>query len=48
MQEFSQSVQYLLAASFIDIIAGKFNYDFLKVRDNKLLNIFHRPCSDSK
>lgn len=31
--------QYLLAISSIDIIAGNFNYDLLKVSENKLLNI---------
>ena len=40
MQEFSQLMQYLLAANSIDIIAGDFNYDLLKVIENKLLDIF--------
>ena len=39
MQEFSQLMQYLLAANSIDI-SGDFNYDLLKVIKNKLLNIF--------
>ena len=39
MQEFSQLMQYLLAANSIDI-SGDFNYDLLKVIENKLLNIF--------
>ena len=40
MQKFSQLMQYLLAANSIDIIAGDFNYDVLKVIENKLLDIF--------
>ena len=32
--------QYLLAISSIDIIAGNFNSDPLKVSENKLLDIF--------
>ena len=32
--------QYLSAANSIDIIAGDFNYDLLKVSGNKLLDIF--------
>ena len=40
MQEFSQLMQYLLGANSIDIIAGDFNYDLLKVIQNKLLDIF--------
>ena len=33
-------MQYLLAANSIDIIAWDFNYDLLKVTENKLLGIF--------
>ena len=33
-------LQYLLATHFIDIIAGEFNYDPLKVSQNKFLDIF--------
>ena len=40
MKEFSQSLQYLLAVTSIDVIAGDFNYDLLKVTENKLLDIF--------
>ena len=40
MQEFSELMQYLLAAHSIDIIAGDLNYDLLKVIENKLLDIF--------
>ena len=40
MQEFSQVLQYLVASYSIDIIAGDFNYDILKVPENKLLDIF--------
>ena len=40
MQEFSELMQYLLAAHSIDIIAGDLNYDLLKVIENKLLYIF--------
>ena len=31
---------YLLATNSIDIIVGNFNYDLLKVSENKLLDIF--------
>ena len=40
MQEFFQMLQYLLATNFMDIIAGDFNYDLLKVSQNKFLDIF--------
>ena len=40
MQEFSQLMQYLPAANSIDIIAGDFIYNLLKVTENKLLDIF--------
>ena len=33
-------LQYLLATYSIDIIAGNFNYDLLKVLQNKFLDIF--------
>ena len=33
-------LQYLLARYSIDIIAGDFNYDLLKVSQNKFLDIF--------
>ena len=33
-------MQYLLAANSINIIAREFNYDLLKVTENKLLDIF--------
>ena len=33
-------LQYLLAKNSIDIIAVDFNYDLLKVSQNKLLDIF--------
>ena len=33
-------LQYLLATNSIDIIAGDFNYDLLKVSQNKYLYIF--------
>ena len=39
MQEFSQMLQNLVATYFIDIIVGDFNYDLLKVSENKLLDI---------
>ena len=39
-QEFSQIMQYLLAAYSIGIIGGNFNYDLLKVTENKLSDIF--------
>ena len=40
MLEFLQMFQYLLAANSIDIIAGDFIYDLLKVSQNKVLDIF--------
>ena len=40
MQEFFQMLQYLLATNSIDITAGEFNYDLLKVSQNKFLDIF--------
>ena len=40
VQEFSQKMQYLLAAYFVDILGGDFNYDLLKVTENKLSDIF--------
>ena len=33
-------LQYLVTAHSIDIIAGGFSYDLLKVLENKLLDIF--------
>ena len=33
-------LQYLLARYSIDIIAGDFNYDLLKMSQNKFLDIF--------
>ena len=33
-------MQYLLAPNSIDIIAGGFSYDLLKVTENKILYIF--------
>ena len=33
-------LQYLVATYPVDIIAGDFNYDLLKVSENKLLDIF--------
>ena len=40
MKGFFQILQYLLANNSIDIIAQDFNYDNLKVSENKLLDIF--------
>lgn len=40
MKGFFQILQYLLANNSIDIIAQDFNYDILKVSENKLLDIF--------
>ena len=40
IQEFFQVLQYLLATNSIDIMAGDFNYDLLKVSQNKILDIF--------
>ena len=40
LQEFSQLMQYLQATNSIDIIAGDFIYNLLKVTENKLLDIF--------
>ena len=39
MQEFFLMLQYLIAANSIDIV-GDYNYDLLKVSENKLLDIF--------
>ena len=40
-QVFFQMLQYLLATNSIDIIiTGDFNYDLLKVSENKILDIF--------
>ena len=43
IQELSQTMQYLLATNSIDIMAGDFDYDLLKVTENKLLDIFTDP-----
>ena len=40
IQEFFQMLQNLLATNSIDIIAGDFNYDLLKVSQNTFLDIF--------
>ena len=40
VQEFSQIMQYLLAANIVDITGRDFNYDLLKVTENKLWDIF--------
>ena len=40
MQEFFQILQYLLATHSIYIIVGDFNYDLLKMSQNKFLDIF--------
>ena len=40
IQEFSQLMQYFLAASSIDIIVGDISYDLLKVKKSKLLDNF--------
>ena len=40
IQEFSEILQYLVGTCSIDIIAGDFSYDFLKVSENRLLDIF--------
>ena len=40
MQYFLYMVQYLLANNSIDIIAGDFNCDLLKVSENKFRDIF--------
>ena len=40
MQEFFQMLQYLPAKHSIDIIAGYFNYDLLKVSKKRFLDIF--------
>ena len=40
IQEIFQMLQHLLATHSIDIIAGDFNYDFLKVSQNNFLDIF--------
>ena len=40
LQEFSQIMQYLLATYSVDITGRDFNYDLLKVTENKLSDIF--------
>ena len=40
MEEFFRALEYLVATYYIDIIAGDFNYDLLKVSENKFLDIF--------
>ena len=40
MENFFQMLQYLVATYSIDFIAGDFNYDLLKVSENKLLDSF--------
>ena len=40
MQEFFQMLQYLLATHSIDIMAGDFSYDLLKMSQNNFLDIF--------
>ena len=40
VQEFSPIMPYLLAAYSVDITGGDFNYDLLKVTENKLSDIF--------
>ena len=37
MQEFFVMLQYFLATNSVDIVAGDFNFDFLKVSENNLL-----------
>ena len=39
-QEFFQMLQYLVTTYCIDIIVGNFNYDLLKLSENKILDIF--------
>ena len=40
LQEFSQFMEYLLAVNSIHIIVEDFNYDLLKVSENKILDTF--------
>ena len=40
MQEFFQMLQYLLATNSVDITAGDFTYDLLKVLQKNVLDIF--------
>ena len=46
MQQFSQMWKYLVARYSIDIVAGTFNYNFLKVSEKKVL-IFPQTRSGS-
>ena len=48
MQGFFEILQYLQATHSIDIMAGDFIYDLLKVSQNKFFRYFHRPCPDGK
>ena len=41
MREFFQLLKYVLEKNSIDIIAGDFNYDLLKVSENKFLDILY-------
>ena len=41
MQEFFQLLKYVLEKNSIDIIGGDFNYDLLKVSENKFLDILY-------
>ena len=45
MVKFFQMLQYLVATYSIYIIAGDFNYDLLKVSENKFLDIFIETMS---
>ena len=47
IQEISQMQHNLAATYSIDIIDGDFNYDILKVSENKL-RYFHKSCPDYK
>ena len=41
MREFFQLLKYVLEKNSIDIIAEDFNYDLLKVSENKFLDILY-------
>ena len=55
VEQFFQMLQYLLAINSVDITAGEFKYDLLKMSQNKWLDIFadhaqivHKPTHISE
>ena len=48
IQEFLKMFHYLAVTYSIDIIAGDFNYDLLKIVRKQTFRYFHRQCLDGK